>query len=198
MPYDRRVDGPSVLDQGNAKSLQCQAPAIDASTGGYGQHTKTRALAEEKMEPASVPALDGPTDTTSQPHAESYTFTFGRYYGKKFRQVPMEYLRSLEHNYVLMEREKGLREAFAQSFPRGCFRHEVENYRLNFGKHKSKRMHEVPEEYLASLAANMDQLGNSVVLQHALRSRNHELGRSNDALDATLRTFYKKKRESKI
>ncbi|KAF1921536.1 hypothetical protein BDU57DRAFT_52789 [Ampelomyces quisqualis] len=197
-PHDRCIDGAPKPAQDDVLPSQHQAPTFDAVTGGYGQYAKAHLLPKDMTASVSVPKLDGSIGAKRPLQAEPYTFTFGPYHGQTFYQVPMSYLRSIEHNHALMEKENSLRGAFGRCFPRGCFRYEVENYRFDFGKYITKSMHEVPEAYLADVATNMFQLGKSVVLQHALRCKNQQLGRSNNALDATLKTFYKKKSQSKI
>lgn len=195
-PQDPRIAMALSPVQGNAFSLQYGTQTSDTLTGNYDQDANGYILAD-RMEPSSMPAPDGCTDPESKILVKRYAFTFGQHCGKTFIEVPMSYLRSIEHQKPLMDKHHDLREEFARFFPQGCFWYEVEKYRFDFGKHATKRMHEVPEDYLSILETNMDQLSKNVVLQHALRERNNELYRSNEILNATIRKFNLKKKQGK-
>lgn len=109
----------------------------------------------------------------------------------------MAYLRSLEKDSRMLGADPALRRAFDRNFPHGIFRYEVDNYRIDEGPYKLRRLNEVPNSYIYDLEQNTNKVSEDIVLQHALKQRNRELGWSNSVLDATIRRYHQNKRQFK-
>lgn len=124
-----------------------------------------------------------------------YIFTFGPFRGKAITEATMPYLRSLERNSQLLSAQPALSRAFTRHFPHGIFRYEVDNYRIDDGPFELRRLSEVPNSYIYDLQQDSNKVGESVVLQHALKQRNRELGWNNSVLDASIRRYHQERRQ---
>lgn len=125
-----------------------------------------------------------------------YILTFGPFRGKAITEASLAWLRSLEKNQQVLNAHPSLSQAFARHFPRGIFQYEVENYRLSEGPYELKRLNEVPDSYIYELEQDWNKVGESVVLQRALKLRNRELGWSNVLLDEAIRKYHRKQKQS--
>jgi uncharacterized protein (DUF3820 family) len=108
--------------------------------------------------------MDRRADDVSQDWgAQTYMLTFGRYHGKMLQQVPLKCVQKLEQNTFALKICPGLRAA-VEYFYENIF----ENYRLDFGDHKGKQLHEVPNDYLLMLESGGKKLYKMELLQRAL------------------------------
>jgi uncharacterized protein (DUF3820 family) len=113
--------------------------------------------------------------------AQAYILTFGRYRGRTLHQVPSDYVQEIEQTRSGMDGHADLQAAvarFYETYP--------EKYRLDFGEHRGKHLHKVPEEYLVFLESGMGNLHKRRILQHTLWYYNEKVGRSNVMLSKTL------------
>ncbi|KAH7384210.1 hypothetical protein DE146DRAFT_218002 [Phaeosphaeria sp. MPI-PUGE-AT-0046c] len=199
IPNDSRLAGP--LPSGNARTLPVrtsgQAPErptqVTSSRHRYQFSTSSRdqrsVVPIEKFESSSANS-----QLQTAEHGQ-YILTFGPFRGKAITKAPIAWLRSLEKNQQVFNAHPTLREGFERHFPRGIFQYEVENYRLSDGPYELHRLNEVPESYIQGLQQDYAKVGESVVLQRALKLRNRELGWSNVVLDASIRRYHQEKRQ---
>lgn len=113
--------------------------------------------------------------------AQAYKLTFGRYRGRTLHQVPSDYVQEIEQTRSGMDGHADLQAAvarFYETYP--------EKYRLDFGEHRGKHLHNVPEEYLVFLESGMGNLHKKRILQHTLWYYNEKVGRNNVMLSKTL------------
>jgi hypothetical protein len=110
--------------------------------------------------------------------AGPYVPAFSPRRGKTLDQVPIIYSKFLGHRKDEIEAYTALQEKEKEAL--------AEDYRFDFGKYKNKRLHEASDAYLSTLECS-DIVGRSEILRRALFARNDKMGRSNDAIVATMK-----------